>query len=62
MNTSLIFTLYYLKELKIKLLDSNTRVIIIYILYQKKKYTFIYEEKCTTSEIIINIPRFSFPL
>lgn len=37
MNTSLIFTLYYLKELKIKLLDSNTRVIIIYILYQKKK-------------------------
>lgn len=62
MNTSLIFTLYYLKELKIKLLDSNTRVIIIYILYQKKKYTFIYEKKCTTSEIIINIPRFSFPL
>lgn len=66
MNTFLIFnifTLYYLKELKIKLLDSNTRVIIIYILYQKKKkYTFIYEEKCTTSEIIINIPRFSFPL
>lgn len=37
MNTSLIFTLYYLKELKIKLLDLNTRVIIIYILYQKKK-------------------------
>lgn len=40
MNTFLIFnifTLYYLKELKIKLLDSNTRVIIIYILYQKKK-------------------------
>lgn len=39
MNTFLIFnifTLYYLKELKIKLFDSNTRVIIIYILYQKK--------------------------
>lgn len=46
MNTSpifSIFTLYYLKELKIKLLDSNVRVIIIYI--SKKKYIYPLMEK-----------------